>query len=676
MKTIVLVEPDLARAEAFGRALQAAGASVASLPDGEKALAKARAARPDLFVVASALPDMSGFSFCNRLRRAPGLADVPIVLVPGAQDAAATEAHRASKTPANDYLAPGADPSELVRRAASLVSLGWEEAPSGSGSPEELSTEDLLDIVDDATRAPPPLAAPAGPPPLRLSAGQATARPRIADPFADAAPEPRASLGGSPEEKLAFFRDRVKAKDELLARAKQAFGQAQEALQSLDQELAGARTSSAQLAEAKRSLEAQLAQASQRVQALEKELEEAQGAKAESVERAQSLSELTNEALRERERAEQDWAARLAEADQRLRLLQEEAEHLGQENERLSGELEQRGKAAAELEASLADERGRFAETNEKLSEAKIEVAALQGELEASRQEIDAERARSGSVAADLDAERARAEAEAARLVELEGALEGARAIAAELTGELESLRGKLPELEKARDDALGRAKELEERLAALEAKAKVDLEASEGERHGAEQRLAEASSELFETKGQLDALQESDREWQARAAQLEGRIVQLEADLSSREEETAGLRAELERARSGREELQDDLASQIAALSQQLHERDARVASLTQQLEQAPAPKPAAAASDKELASLRVRLSDVSAELKALRAKQAASAPAGKADPAVRKLQADLEAQRGQNELLRRELDRLRAQLGDDTTIEIDLAK
>ncbi|MHB1844929.1 MAG: response regulator [Deltaproteobacteria bacterium] len=687
MKTVLLVDSDLARAEAFGRALQAAGASVATSPDGEKALARARVTRPDLFVVASALPDMSGFSLCNRLRRAPGLSDVPVVLVPGVQDAAATEAHRASKTPASDYLPQGAPPDELVRRAASLVGMGPSE------STEELAAEDLVDMVES-----PPMATPPGLPPsqARSSGTLGGARPRLVDPFSEAAPEPRSPMGGSPDEKLTFFRDRVKAKDELLTRAKQAFGQARELVESMEVELAGLRSALAQTGDGKRVAEGSLAQATQELSALRAQLEAALAGRAEALERSQSLSELTNETLRDRERADKDAAARLAEADQRLKLLQEEAEHLATENERLGGESSAQAAELARLQAELADEQARASKAAEELSGAKIEGAALQGELEASRQEIDAERARSAAILEDLESERAQAQAASTRLVELEGALEGTRAVSAELNGELDALRARLPALERERDQARIEAKELSAKLAAAGASARSELELAEQERLAAEQRAGETASELSEVRGQLEALQEADREWQSRAASLEGRIVQLESELSSRDEECAGLRSELTQTRGGREQMQDELSGQMAGLAQELHERDGKVTALTQQLQERdgkiaalmqqlaqaqaakaapPAPASAPAATDKELSSLRVRLSDMSAELKALRAKAPAKAPAAGGDEA-RLLRGELDAARSQNRVLKQELDRLRAQLGDDTTIEIDLAK
>ena len=218
---------------------------------------------------------MSGFSLCNRLRRAPGLADVPVLLVPRPEDAAATEAHRSGKTPATDYLPPDAPPEAVLHAIQSLLGDAALE-------PEELSSDDLLPAEDELlgggpamprppsgppprppsgppSQSPPrpptsvPRAAPGTAPPLQL-------RPRPADPFADLPPEPRLPMGASPDDKAAYFRDRVKAKDELLARVKAAWAQLLETQEGQDREAAGLRSSLQQALDGKRAAETALAE--------------------------------------------------------------------------------------------------------------------------------------------------------------------------------------------------------------------------------------------------------------------------------------------------------------------------------------------------------------------------------------------------------------------------------
>ena len=62
---------------------------------------------------------MSGFSVCNRLKRAA--ASVPLLLYTGDATDAAVEAHRATRTRADDYLRKPFDMAELLGRAAALL---------------------------------------------------------------------------------------------------------------------------------------------------------------------------------------------------------------------------------------------------------------------------------------------------------------------------------------------------------------------------------------------------------------------------------------------------------------------------------------------------------------------------------------------------------------------------
>ena len=116
---VLLVEPDAALADEIRRALGPAGLEVTSLSAGEPALERCRQAPPDLILLAAELPDMSGFSVCNRLKRAA--ASVPLLLYTGDATDAAVEAHRATRTRADDYLRKPFDMAELLGRAAALL---------------------------------------------------------------------------------------------------------------------------------------------------------------------------------------------------------------------------------------------------------------------------------------------------------------------------------------------------------------------------------------------------------------------------------------------------------------------------------------------------------------------------------------------------------------------------
>ena len=77
-RQIVHIESDPLLAEEVRRAFAPAGFEVLTVPQGGPAVDRCRAARPDLILLAAELPDMSGFSVCNRLKRALGT--VPLIL--------------------------------------------------------------------------------------------------------------------------------------------------------------------------------------------------------------------------------------------------------------------------------------------------------------------------------------------------------------------------------------------------------------------------------------------------------------------------------------------------------------------------------------------------------------------------------------------------------------------
>ncbi len=116
---VMLVEADAAVAEEIRAAFAPAGFVVASTEAGESAVDRTRAAAPDLILLSAELPDMSGFSVCNRIKRA--LPATPLILYTREATDGAIEAHRASKGKADAYLRAPLDMADLLGHAASLL---------------------------------------------------------------------------------------------------------------------------------------------------------------------------------------------------------------------------------------------------------------------------------------------------------------------------------------------------------------------------------------------------------------------------------------------------------------------------------------------------------------------------------------------------------------------------
>jgi ParB family chromosome partitioning protein len=554
------------------RAIQPAGIAVTSISEGERALAKAKGSRPDLVVISAELRDMSGFSLCNRFRRTAGLSDVRILLVPGESDGPATEAHRASRSPADDYLSPGSGPEELLEHVRGLLGL------NGAG----LEAQDLgvgpIPLEQVVHSVPPPLP-PQAPIPLNLSQAVAqpptspgppalprtTTRPTLRiDPFAELAAEPRVPLGASLEEKLNFFRDRVKAKDELLARVKQGWAELRDDLDARDRETAGLRNAMEEATRARLAAEAAQAAANEELGRLTAELEatatamarlsqDSDGARQQAEERSQSLSEVLNDTLREREQAERDWASRLAEAEQRTSLLQEEIDHLAGTQEQTEARASKAEQAVVQQEAA----RAALQETQERT------LDELRKELAAEREQRNVEQARMASLDADFEQQREEAEIWA------------------------------------------GRRRELE-----------TDLATAQARRDELEQQLMQSSAREAELKGEVEALQQGDAEMHAQVIELSGKLgpaeaklAELEAELESRSEEVAGLRSAGKQAKAEKETLEKELRERVRGLEQQLEDHSRKLGQKQSELQ-------AAGGLSDRLADLRAQLDRKEVEL------------------------------------------------------------
>ena len=99
--------------------LKAAGYDVVTADDGEEALKKARTTQPALVILDLMLPEVDGLEVCKALRREPGTATVPIIML----TAKAAEIDRVLglELGADDYVTKPFSPRELVLRVKSLL---------------------------------------------------------------------------------------------------------------------------------------------------------------------------------------------------------------------------------------------------------------------------------------------------------------------------------------------------------------------------------------------------------------------------------------------------------------------------------------------------------------------------------------------------------------------------
>jgi two-component system phosphate regulon response regulator PhoB len=116
---ILLVDDEPDALEVLGFKLREAGFTPLFAKDGAKALAAARAERPDLIVLDLMLPEVDGLEVCKILRRDPLTAAIPILML----TARAAEMDRVIglELGADDYVTKPFSPRELVLRIRKLL---------------------------------------------------------------------------------------------------------------------------------------------------------------------------------------------------------------------------------------------------------------------------------------------------------------------------------------------------------------------------------------------------------------------------------------------------------------------------------------------------------------------------------------------------------------------------
>ena len=78
---ILVVDDDPNLLNVVGEFLTDEGFVVDSAANGLEALKKVRGFQPDLIVVDASMPQMSGFTFCETIRKKPATAAIPIIML-------------------------------------------------------------------------------------------------------------------------------------------------------------------------------------------------------------------------------------------------------------------------------------------------------------------------------------------------------------------------------------------------------------------------------------------------------------------------------------------------------------------------------------------------------------------------------------------------------------------
>jgi DNA-binding response OmpR family regulator len=118
MRRILVVEDNPDELALLRMSLKAAGFAVTTASTGEEALKQAKGI-PDLIVLDLVLPEMDGFTVCERLRKDGATAAIPILMLTGYPSQLKRLAGLAGG--ANDFVAKPITAEELIARIKALL---------------------------------------------------------------------------------------------------------------------------------------------------------------------------------------------------------------------------------------------------------------------------------------------------------------------------------------------------------------------------------------------------------------------------------------------------------------------------------------------------------------------------------------------------------------------------
>jgi CheY-like chemotaxis protein len=597
--------------------------------DGNVGLQQAGTDKPDLILLSIELPRMNGFSVCNKLKKDPGLKDVPLIIMSSESSDETFEQHKKLRTRAEDYVHKPIAFGELLQHIQTFVDIG----AAGGGEAEAIVIEEDIEssdylVEDDAVaaeapkskvdadveafaesafgrlteqEAAPPSAAPPAPAATNGAAAEAKATPRKsaipvartpsvhpvappAPPGVDPAEHQKvvAELGRSKERLAAMEAELADAKgdiDKLRLDAGEAERLAHE-VEELKTKLTSGPKAGAVSSREFLDLREGLNKKDKEILALKEQFSKKDKEIVESQEKMLAL-----------ERSK-------ADLDDRLLVIERELDEAREKAESISAEGAKSKKVAEDLKAKLDKMTGELEAKESSLAEARnkavADVASLEAKLAAAQ--ADAERTLADERA---QASRSADEAEARRKADLEQAKRDLDAALAQAKQDQESALAQAAE----RADAERRqavdarteqlAKEHGDKLDESNA-AHEKAMASAREEH--EKRLESARAEAADAARAAEKKREED----VAAARKEGqdRLTQASEDAIKRTEETL-------------EALRKDHSEKVTSLE---NERDARIATI-----ESKATRELGEANDR-LGKLEVDFSGVRGELESLR--------------------------------------------------------
>ena len=154
MPSALIIDADQDATTNIETTLKPYGFEITSTQDKEEAMTIARDATPAIIFLRVELPNASGFSVCNKLRRSDDIKDIPLVMYASGVSDDVFNQHRTLKTHADAYLKFPFAGDTLVDAVREHVTL---DEPTETAEPVEagldVDLEDLDENVDEADAA-------------------------------------------------------------------------------------------------------------------------------------------------------------------------------------------------------------------------------------------------------------------------------------------------------------------------------------------------------------------------------------------------------------------------------------------------------------------------------------------------------------------------------------------
>ncbi len=146
-ESVLLVDDNPTNLQVLYQTLESTGCKLLVAKDGEKALAIAAKASPDLILLDIMMPGIDGFEVCRRLKDDPALADIPVIFLSALTDT--KDKVRGLQLGAVDYVSKPFQPDEVIARVNTHLTIHRLKREV-ENKKDELENE--LEVVSDIQR--------------------------------------------------------------------------------------------------------------------------------------------------------------------------------------------------------------------------------------------------------------------------------------------------------------------------------------------------------------------------------------------------------------------------------------------------------------------------------------------------------------------------------------------